>query len=78
MNDTTITPEQMQPKSTIYEFTPCVPRHTFVYEGHNTGDEVPDGTPCQCGATVARWEPCPTCGERRLRAVPIVGKEPAA
>lgn len=38
--------------------------HIFIYSGTNASDEVPEGTKCSCGMTVAHYENCPCCNTR--------------
>ena len=47
----------------------CANGHVFIYSGVTTG-KIPEGTPCQCGATIASWRVCECCGQYQL--VPIL------
>jgi hypothetical protein len=51
-------------------FVPCASGHAFQYTAGLAGGGCLNGTPCQCGAMIAKWETCPTCGQDRLLAVP--------
>ena len=36
----------------------CGSIHVYAVAGRFTDDRVPDGWPCLCGQTVARWKTC--------------------
>ncbi len=38
----------------------CKDSHVFNWTGSNAFDEVPEGTPCECGLTTAHYEECPS------------------
>lgn len=34
------------------------PNHVFEFSGQMPDNRIPDGWPCRCGQTVARWKQC--------------------
>lgn len=48
----------------------CQGGHVFVWAG-DPDYPIPEGYPCDCGKTVAHWEICLLCGQRKLTAKPI-------
>ena len=63
--------KKQQHKPSGSPFVPCAGGHAFQFTASSgTGERCPDGILCQCGAMVAKWETCPTCGQDRLTAVP--------
>lgn len=47
--------------------------HAFAYAGQPLNDRIPEGWPCCCGQTVARWKKCEYGGEH-LVAEPTNGE----
>ena len=44
--------------------------HIFYYSDSDTLNGVPEGTPCECGMVIAKYEYCQHCGSRILKTVP--------
>lgn len=53
---------------------PCAGGHVWVWAGSASSGQVPEGAPCQCGAMLAHYDACPTCGHETLTGI---AKEPA-
>ena len=44
--------------------------HTWRWVGSYSGEELPEGIACDCGAEISRYDTCPTCKQRRFNPIP--------
>ena len=44
--------------------------HVWYYSSGQTVDNIPEGLPCSCGAMIAHYDICPTCGHKRFNPRP--------
>lgn len=51
--------------------------HAFAIAGHWPDGKVPEGWPCMCGLTVARWRTCRECGTEYFKAETKERDDPA-
>lgn len=45
-------------------------RHYWYYSAGGTTGKIPEGMPCSCGAMIAHYDECPTCGHERFNPRP--------
>ena len=50
----------------------CSPTHRWVWAGSGSDGKLPEGYPCECGAMLAHYCLCPTCGQEKFSPYPNV------